>query len=228
MPHTVHPYAHRLGILRDWRSRWFADKKDFKTLLRGDVFIREYLVKKLRTMHVSSVEIERNSKSSRIIIATARPGLVIGRSGEGMAKIKTDLEKYMKRMKLGKIQDFKIDVVEVREPEADAKIVAFMVVEGLEKRLPFRRVLKQTLEKVMQNRNVKGAKIEIGGRLGGAEMARTEKVLKGNIPLQTLRADIDFARERALMTYGIIGIKVWIYKGEIFEKDSANSGKNKN
>lgn len=228
MPHTVHPYAHRLGILRDWRSRWFADKKDFKNLLKGDVFIREYLVKKLRTMHVSSVEIERNSKSSRIIIATARPGLVIGRNGEGMTKIKTDLEKYMKRLKLGKIQDFKIDVVEVREPEADAKIVAFMVVEGLEKRLPFRRVLKQTLEKVMQNRNVKGVKIEIGGRLGGAEMARTEKVLKGNIPLQTLRADIDFARERALMTYGIIGIKVWIYKGEIFEKDSATSLKVKN
>jgi len=227
MPHTVHPYAHRLGILRDWRSRWFADKKDFKTLLRSDVFLREYLVKKLRTMHVSSVEIERGSKSSRIIIATARPGLIIGRSGEGMIKIKTDLEKYMKRMKLGKIADFKIDIVEVREPEADAKIVALMVVEGLEKRFPFRRVLKQTLEKVMQNRNVKGAKIEIGGRLGGADMARTEKVLKGNIPLQTLRADIDFARERALMTYGIIGIKVWIYKGEIFEKDLAQKGQPK-
>lgn len=228
MPHTVHPYAHRLGILRDWRSRWFADKKDFKTLLRSDVFLREYLVKKLRTMHVSSVEIERGSKSSRIIIATARPGLVIGRSGEGMTKIKTDLEKYMKRMKLGKIQDFKIDVVEVREPEADAKIVALMVVEGLEKRFPFRRVLKQTLEKVMQNRNVKGAKIEVGGRLGGSDMARTEKVLKGNIPLQTLRADIDFARERALMTYGIIGIKVWIYKGEVFEKDLAQKAQPKN
>ena len=228
MPHTVHPYAHRLGILRDWRSRWFADTKDFKTLLRSDVFLREYLTKKLRTMHVSSIEIERGSKSSRIIIATARPGLIIGRSGEGMTKIKTDLEKYMKRMKLGKIQDFKIDVVEVREPEADAKIVALMVVEGLEKRLPFRRVLKQTLEKVMQNRNVKGAKIEIGGRLGGADMARTEKVLKGNIPLQTLRADIDFARERALMTYGIIGIKVWIYKGEVFEKDLAQKNQPKN
>ena len=228
MPHTVHPYAHRLGILRDWRSRWFADTKDFKTLLRSDVFLREYLTKKLRTMHVSSIEIERGSKSSRIIIATARPGLIIGRSGEGMTKIKTDLEKYMKRMKLGKIQDFKIDVVEVREPEADAKIVALMVVKGLEKRFPFRRVLKQTLEKVMQNRNVKGAKIEIGGRLGGADMARTEKVLKGNIPLQTLRADIDFARERALMTYGIIGIKVWIYKGEVFEKDLAQKNQPKN
>lgn len=228
MPHTVHPYAHRLGILRDWRSRWFADTKDFKTLLRSDVFLREYLTKKLRTMHVSSIEIERGSKSSRIIIATARPGLIIGRSGEGMTKIKTDLEKYMKRMKLGKIQDFKIDVIEVREPEADAKIVALMVVEGLEKRFPFRRVLKQTLEKVMQNRNVKGAKIEIGGRLGGADMARTEKVLKGNIPLQTLRADIDFARERALMTYGIIGIKVWIYKGEVFEKDLAQKNQLKN
>lgn len=216
MPHTVHPYAHRLGILRDWRSRWFSGKKDFKTLLRGDVLLREYLTKKLRSFYVSGIEIERGTKTFRIIIATARPGMIIGRSGEGMAKLRSDIEKYMRRMKIARPNDFKIDVVEITQPEADARIVGLMVADGLEKRLPFRRVLKQTIEKVMANRNVKGAKIEIGGRLGGAEMARTEKIHKGNIPLQTLRADIDFARERASMTYGIIGIKVWIYKGNVF------------
>lgn len=224
MPHTVHPYAHRIGILRDWRSRWFAGKKDFKTLLRGDVLLREYLTKKLRGFLLSGIEIERGTKTFRIIISTARPGMIIGRSGEGMAKLRSEVEKYMRRMKIEKPQDFKIDIVEVSQPEADAHIVAMMVVDGLEKRLPFRRVLKQTIEKVMANRNVKGAKIEIGGRLGGAEMARTEKIHKGNIPLQTLRADIDFSRERAHMTYGIIGIKVWIYKGNIFadKKPKAN------
>jgi small subunit ribosomal protein S3 len=224
MPHTVHPYAHRLGILRDWKSRWFAGKKDYKTYLRGDVLLREYLTKKLRSFHLSSIDIERGTKTFRIIIATARPGMIIGRSGEGMQKLKADLEKYMRRMKITRPADFKIDIVEVTQPEADAHVVALLVAEGLEKRLPFRRVLKQTIEKVMANRSVKGAKIEIGGRLGGAEMARVEKIHKGNIPLQTLRADIDFAREKAHMTYGIIGIKVWIYKGNIFaEKGKAST-----
>ena len=219
MPHVVHPYAHRIGNLRDWRSRWYANKKDFKDLLRGDIFLREFILKKLRTMYISSVEIERGSKTTRIIIATARPGLVIGRNGEEMIKLKAAIEKEVRRKKLPLASDFKIDIVEVREPEADAQIIALMVMEGLQKRLPFRRVLKQTIEKVMANRSVKGARIEIGGRLGGAEMARTEKIIKGNIPLQTLRADVTFARERALMTYGIIGIKVWVFKGLVFEKD---------
>jgi small subunit ribosomal protein S3 len=223
MPHVVHPYAHRLGILRDWRSRWYANKKDFKNLLRGDVFLREFIVKKLRTMSVASVEIERGNKTTRIIIHTSRPGLVIGRNGEEMTKLKAAIEKQVKRLKLPLASDFKVDVVEVREPEANAQIVAMMVVEGLEKRLPFRRVLKQTIEKVMMNRSVKGARIEIGGRLGGADMARLEKIHRGNIPLQTLRADVDFARERALMTYGIIGIKVWIYKGLVFDKPATKN-----
>ncbi len=221
MPHVVHPYAHRLGILRDWRSRWYANKKDFKNLLRGDVLLREFILKKLRSMYVSSVEIERGNKQTRIIIHTGRPGLVIGRNGEEMTKLKAAIEKEVRRLKLPLASDFKVDVVEVREPEADAKIIGLMVAEGLQKRLPFRRVLKQTIEKIMANRSVKGARIEISGRLGGADMARLEKIHRGNIPLQTLRADVHFARERALMTYGIIGIKVWIYKGEIFEKPQA-------
>lgn len=222
MPHVVHPYAHRLGILRDWRSRWYANKKDFKNLLRGDVLLREFILKKLRTMYISSVEIERGTKTTRIIIHTARPGLVIGRNGEEMIKLKAAIEKEVKRVKLPLASDFKIDIIEVREPEADAQIVALMVMEGLQKRLPFRRVLKQTIEKVIASRSVKGARIEIGGRLGGADMARLEKIHRGNIPLQTLRADVHFARERALMTYGIIGIKVWIYKGLVFDKPASN------
>jgi small subunit ribosomal protein S3 len=168
-------------------------------------------------MYISSIQFERDQKSMKLIIATSRPGLVIGRSGEGMQKIRKDLDAFVKRSKIVLPKDFKIDVVEVQNPEMDAAIVAAMVAEGLEKRLPFRRVLKQTVEKVMASRGVKGAKISVSGRLGGADMARRESIKKGGIPLQTLRADIDFAREKAYMTYGVIGIKVWIYKGLVFE-----------
>jgi len=222
MGHTVHPYAHRLGILRDWKSRWFADRKQYKTYLKGDVLLREFLTKKLRGFLVAGVDIERSQKMFRIIIHTARPGMIIGRSGEGMQKLRVEIIKEMKRRKVKLPQDFKIDVVEVPAPEASAPVVAMMVAEGIEKRLPFRRVLKQTIEKVMANKSVQGAKIYLTGRLGGGDMARDEFVKRGGIPLQTLRADIDFAREKAYMTYGVIGIKVWIYKGLVFgEKKTA-------
>ncbi len=218
MSHTVHPYSHRLGILRDWKSRWFGTDKKFREFLKCDVLLREYLVKKLRTMYVSSVEIERSEKSLRVIIKTSRPGMIIGRSGEGATKLRNDIQNFIKKLKLSTNQELKVDIEEVRSPESNAAIVGMMVAESLEKRLPFRRVLKQTIEKVMANRDVQGVRISLGGRLGGADMARTEELKKGRIPLQTLRADIDFAREKAHMTYGDIGIKVWIYKGEIFEK----------
>ncbi len=218
MTHVVHPYSHRLGIIRDWKSRWFADTKAFRENLRGDVLLREFLTKRLRGMYVSSIQIERDQKTMKIMIHTSRPGLVIGRSGEGMQKIRTAVTKFVRSKKIELPADFKLDVVEVQNPEGDAAIIAQMVAEALEKRLPFRRVLKQTIEKTMAARNVKGAKILVSGRLGGADMARTEYVKKGSIPLQTLRADIDFARERANMTYGVIGIKVWIYKGLVFDE----------
>jgi small subunit ribosomal protein S3 len=218
MSHTVHPYSHRIGILRGWKSRWFAPNGKYQQFLKCDVLLREYIVKRLRGNYVAGVEMERGQKTLRIIIKSSRPGMIIGRSGENMTKLRSDIETFIKRQKIVVKEELKIDVEEVKNPEANAAIVAQMVAEGLEKRLPFRRVVKQMLEKVMANREVKGIKIYLGGRLGGAEMARTEELKKGQVPLQTLRADIDFAREKAYMTYGQIGIKVWIYRGEVFEK----------
>lgn len=218
MSHTVHPYSHRLGIIRDWKSRWFSSNKDFRDALKADITLREYLEKKMRGLYVASIEMERNQKSCRIIIKTSRPGVIIGRTGEGSVKLRNDILKYVKRHKLAFPADFKLDIEEIKSPESNAAIVAYMCAEGLEKRMPFRRVMKQTIEKVMANRDVQGVRIYLGGRLGGAEMARCEDLKKGRIPLQTLRADIDYAQEKAHMTYGDIGIKVWIYKGEIFKK----------
>ncbi|OHA79318.1 MAG: 30S ribosomal protein S3 [Candidatus Yonathbacteria bacterium RIFCSPHIGHO2_01_FULL_44_41] len=216
MTHIVHPYAHRLGIIRDWKSRWFGAKDDFKKFLKGDVLIRKFLDKRLRGSYIAGVEIERNAKTFRILIKTARPGMVIGRAGEGSVKLKNDILKEATRLKLDIPKDFKLDIEEVRSPEGNAAVVAEMVAEGLEKRLPFRMILKQTIEKVMANREVKGARIAISGRLGGAEMARYEQIRRGGIPLQTFRADIDFAKNTARLPYGAIGIKVWVYKGQIF------------
>ena len=222
MSHTVHPYSHRLGIIRDWRSRWFSTDKAYRSALKADLTIREFLQKELRTNYVGGIDIERNQKVLRVIVKTSRPGMLIGKAGDGVVKLR---EKILKILREGKMelpgQELKIDIEEIRSPESNSSIVAMMVAESLEKRLPFRRVMKQTIEKVMANKEVKGIRIRLSGRLGGAEIARTEELKKGQIPLQTLRADIDFIRERAHMTYGDIGIKVWIYKGEIFKKDQA-------
>lgn len=223
MSKIVHPYAHRLVILRDWKSRWFADPKKYVTYLKGDVLIRQWLEKKLRGMYVSSIEIERSRKATRFIIKTSRPGILIGRNGEGATKLKEDILKKMDYLKLGRPEDFKLEVVEISNPEADAAIVAYMIAEGLEKRMPYRRVIKTVLEKVMAVRGVEGARVVLSGRLGGAEIARTEDLKRGSIPLQTFRADIDFKRERATLTYGVIGIKVWIYRGKIFAKKPNNN-----
>jgi small subunit ribosomal protein S3 len=216
MSKIVHPYAHRLVILRDWKSRWFADPKKYVDYLKGDVLIREWLEKKLRGMYVSSIEIERSQKATRFIIKTSRPGLIIGRSGEGATKLKEAIIKKIDKLGVIKLGDFKLEIVEVTNPEADASIVAYMIAEGLEKRMPYRRVIKQIIEKVMTTRGVEGARVVLSGRLGGAEIARTEELKRGSIPLQTFRADIDFKRERATLSYGVIGIKVWIYRGKIF------------
>lgn len=216
MSKIVHPYAHRLIMLRDWKSHWFADPKKYCDYLKGDVLIREYLEKKLRGMYISSIEIDRNQKTTRFIIHTSRPGLIIGRNGEGVTKLKEDILKKISKLKLTKSEDFKLEIVEVGNPEADATIVAYMIAEGLEKRLPYRRVIKQMVEKVMTAHGVQGVRVVLSGRLGGAEIARTEELKRGSIPLQTFRADIDFKRGKAHLPYGDVGIKVWIYRGKIF------------
>ncbi len=221
MSHTVHPYSHRLGINKDWKSKWFASQADFPAFLRADVVIREFIEKDLRGFYVADVLIERGQKSLVVVIKTSRPGMLIGRSGEGITKFKAKLDKVLKRHKVdlgGK--ELKVDIQEVKNPESNAAIMGMMVAEGLEKRLPFRRVMKQSIEKIMAQRDVLGAKIRVSGRLGGTDIARQEDIKKGRIPLQTLRADIDYAEQRAHMTYGDLGIKVWIYKGDIFKKDT--------
>ncbi len=220
MSHTVHPYSHRLGIIRDWKSRWFGMHRVYRESLKADLLIREFLHKELRTFFLGGIDIERNQKVLRVIVKTSRPGMLIGKAGDGVTKIREKVSKLLRKNKIDlKGQELKIDIEEVRNPESNAAIAALMVAEALEKRLPFRRVMKQSIEKVMANKDVQGVRIRLAGRLGGAEIARTEELKKGRIPLQTLRADIDFVREKAHMTYGDIGIKVWIYKGEIFKKD---------
>jgi small subunit ribosomal protein S3 len=228
MTHIAHPYAQRLGINRDWKSRWFAaNPKQYREYLRTDNAIRRFLTKKLKGMAVDVFEIERDEKVFRILIKTARPGLIIGRSGEGAQTLRKEIDMLLRTLKLTEKPEIKIDIEEVRSVETSASIVAQMVAEGLEKRMQFRRVMKQTIEKVMANRDVQGVRIIMSGRLGGADMARREELKKGRIPLQTLRADIDFARQRATLPYGVIGVKVWIYRGDVFENRKGNKEEEK-
>ncbi|HEY4506338.1 MAG TPA: 30S ribosomal protein S3 [Candidatus Paceibacterota bacterium] len=225
MSKSVHPYAHRLGILRDWRSRWFTRGKSYRDQLQADVLMREYLEKKLRGFYVDSVEMERGRNSLRIMIMTSRPGMIIGRNGEGSTKLKGDILALLAKIKADIPKEVKLDIQEVRSPESHARIVGHMITEQLEKRMPFRRVIKQTAEKVMANRDVKGVRISLSGRLDGAEMGRFETIKRGQVPLTTFRADIDFAREKAHLPYGDIGIKVWIYRGEIFAEKNKERAK---
>jgi small subunit ribosomal protein S3 len=190
----------------------------YRENLRADVLLRGYLNTRLKGMHVGGTEIERGEKTLRIVVKTARPGLIIGRNGEGSVKLRNDIITFLKKNKIAVSQELKLDIEEVKSGESNAAIVAEMIAEGLEKRMPFRRVMKQMIEKVMASREVQGVKIYLGGRLGGADMARSETLKRGRIPLQTLRADIDFAIGRASIPQGDLGIKVWIYKGEVFKK----------
>ncbi|HEY4521549.1 MAG TPA: 30S ribosomal protein S3 [Candidatus Paceibacterota bacterium] len=214
MTHISHPYSIRLGIIRNWKSRWF-NRRNFKALLQEDVEIRDFLNKRLKGMFVDGVEIERSPGNLVVIIKTARPGLLIGRGGEGVEKLKKELQNIIQDKKTKKTT-LKIDILEVKSPESHANVMVEQIVHDLEKRLPFRRVLKQNLSKISSGKGVLGVKIALAGRLDGSEMARREWLRSGRIPLQTLRADIDFARGRAHLPYGDIGIKVWIYRGEIF------------
>ncbi len=214
MGNKVNPTGIRLGITTGWQSRWFGSKKLYRDQLRKDVELRQFIMKKWKSAAIASVEVERTANQVRLLIHTSRPGVLIGRGGTGIE----DLSRVIKRQFFANKNsiDLKVEVVEVKQADANAMLVAQQVAEQLEKRMPFRRVLKTMLDKIEANKGVEGAKIEVSGRLGGAEMSRKEWLSRGKIPLHTLRADIDFARYEASTVYGVIGVKVWIFKGEKF------------
>lgn len=226
MTHKTHPHSKRLGITKGWNSRWF-DLKNYTQNAQQDYLVREYMLNKFKNAGIANVEVERFANSISIIISTSRPGLIIGRGGTGIEEAKREMNKILRnkmrkrhdaRMKdSGIFPEIRVEVVEVRDSEAHARLIAVSVAEQLERRMPFRRVIKRALDRVMANKEVEGAKISIAGRLNGAEMARSEFVKEGNLPLQTLRADIDYAYVQAVTKYGVIGVKVWIYRGEKLE-----------
>ena len=211
MGQKISPHSLRIPVTKDWKSKWFSIRS-YKEFLKEDLAIRSFFNKKLKNMSVDRINIERSPDVLSIIISTARPGLIIGRSGTGIEEIKKAVKRLVKRKTA-----IKLDVQEFKNPESSAAIMAESMAEQIEKRVQYRRVLKQTLMKIMASRVVKGAKVMLGGRLDGNEIARNEHLEEGSLPLQTLRADIDFARATAYTTYGTIGIKVWIYKGLKYE-----------
>ncbi|MEK7151124.1 MAG: 30S ribosomal protein S3 [Patescibacteria group bacterium] len=207
MGQKISPKSMRLSVNKDWQSRWFNVKK-YPEFLKEDVAIRSFLTKKLKNMSIDRVEIERSPDVLAVMVFTARPGLIIGRGGTGIEDLRHDLLKVIKRKTA-----IRLDIQEFKNPETSAMIVAEQMAEQIEKRLPYRRLLKQTLAKIIANKDVKGAKVTIGGRLDGNDIARTEHLEQGSLPLQTLRANIDYATATAHTTFGTVGIKVWIYKG---------------
>lgn len=207
MGQKVNPHGLRVGVIKDWDSKWYADKKDFGDLLVEDNKIRVYIKKKLYTAGISKVEIERAANKVKITIYTAKPGMVIGRGGAGVEELRAELEKLTKKSVV-------INVEEVKNEDLDAQLVAESIAESLERRVSFRRAMKQAIQRTMRAGS-KGIKTAVSGRLGGADMARTEGYSEGTIPLQTLRADIDYGFAEADTTYGKLGVKVWLYKGEV-------------
>lgn len=223
MTHIVNPYAHRLGGIRDWKSKWTFNKNSYINFLKTDTFVRDFLEKKLEKAYVSDIEFFRNGdKKYTITIKTSRVGMIIGKSGDGIEKLLKDIKKLLKKKKLEIPVDIKINIEDIKSPESDAGIVVAQVVEALEKRMPFKRIMKTTVEKCMANRDVQGIKVALSGRLNGADMARRESEKQGRIPLSTFRADIDFKNGRANLPYGVIGVKVWIYRGDIFQNKKIN------
>ena len=225
MGQKVHPIGFRLGITQDWKSRWFSKNK-YQEFLKEDLTIRDFLTKKLAKTGLEKIEIERSANASNIILFSSRPGLLIGRGGTGIEDLKKEVNKFLQK-KLGKSfkNELKISIEEVKKPESNAALVAQNITDQLEKRLPFRRVLKQSLEKIMQSKEAQGAKIMIKGRLDGNEIARREWLAKGKIPLQTLRANVEYADATAFTTYGTIGVKVWVYFRDIFKKEEKQEQK---
>jgi len=207
MGQKVHPTGIRLGVVKDHTSVWYADKSEYASKLLNDLEVRKYLEKQLEKASVSRIEIERPAQNAKITIHTARPGIVIGKKGEDVEKLRNAVSQMMG-------VPVHINIEEVRKPELDAKLVAQSVANQLERRVMFRRAMKRAVQNAMRQ-GAKGIKIQVGGRLGGAEIARSEWYREGRVPLHTLRADIDYATYEAHTTYGVIGVKVWIFKGEI-------------
>ena len=219
MGQKVSPVGLRIGINKTWESKWYAGNKDFAKFLNNDIKIRKHLTKRLKDAAVSSILIERTSKKTDVIINTAKPGVVIGHGGEEIEKIKAELEKLVK-------ENIQISIMEIKNPNLDAALVAEDIARQIENRVSFRVAQKRAIRNTMKA-GAKGIKTAVSGRLGGADMARTEGYTEGNLPLHTLRADIDYAHKEADTTYGKIGVKVWIYKGEILASKN-NKGGNEN
>lgn len=208
MGQKVHPYGFRLGVTTDWSSRWYAERETYRDQLLNDIEVREALREKLKHASVSRIQIDRPAKSARITIHTARPGIVIGKKGEDIEKLKQETSRMMG-------VPVHVSVEEIRKPELDARLVAESVAQQLERRIMFRRAMKRAVQNAMRL-GAGGIKIQVSGRLNGAEIARTEWYREGRVPLHTLRADVDYGVAEASTTYGIIGIKVWVFKGEVF------------
>ena len=220
MGQKVHPTGIRLGIIKDWTSTWYADTKNYANYLNADIKVRDYLRKKLANASVSRIQIERPAGNARVIIYTARPGIVIGKKGEDIERLRLEVSKMMG-------VPTHVSVEEIRKPELDAFLVAESVAQQIERRIMFRRAMKRAVTNTMRL-GAEGIKITVSARLNGAEIARTEWYREGRVPLHTLRADIDYATKEATTTYGIIGVKVWLFKGEIFgyEKDKEEQVQN--
>jgi small subunit ribosomal protein S3 len=215
MSHKVHPKIFRIKETADWDSRWL-DRKRFADNLEEDFLMREYLNKKLAKVGVEKIEIERSPGKLNVVISSARPGLIFGRGGAGIEEIKKEISQKILKKVAGKIPELRLEIKEVRNPWISSTLSGQFIAQQIEKRTPFRKVLKQALAKIMANREAKGVRMMVAGRLDGAEIARKEVMKKGQLPRQTIRADIDYGTATAHCTYGNIGIKVWIYKGEKF------------
>ncbi|HRR39566.1 MAG TPA: 30S ribosomal protein S3 [Candidatus Paceibacterota bacterium] len=207
MAHKVHPKIFRVGITEEWSSMWFSDKK-YQKNLKEDTKIREFLAKEFEKGLIEEVKIERLANKINIIIKTARPGLLIGKGGSGAENLSKKITEFIK----GK--EVKIDIEEIKEPSTSATIVAEQIAVDFERRVPYRRSVKRAMERILQRKEIEGVKIKVKGRLNGTEIARSETFKKGKLPLQTIRANIDYGTARAHCTYGVVGIKVWLYKGE--------------
>jgi small subunit ribosomal protein S3 len=217
MGHKIHPRSYRIGTGLTWKSRYFK-RKDLPLALEEDMIIRETIKKKLAKMGIESIEVERSNENIQIVIKSARPGLIIGRGGTGIEDLRKTLaraiDKFRRKKRRTEKISLQISVEEVKKPEISAQVVAENITADIEKRTPFRRIMKQYLARILQHKEVGGAKIMLSGRLDGAEISRTEWLAEGKIPLVTIRSDIDYGEAEAYNTYGVVGVKVWIYKGE--------------